>query len=53
MPTFPAGGIRSLDDISHFAGAHLTDAAALGLTADVYAFYKNTVQRNLYRIPIP
>jgi hypothetical protein len=25
----------------------------LGPSADVYAFYRGTVQRNLYRIPVP
>ena len=53
LPMFPAGGFRSLDEIAHLPGAHPTDAAVLGPSAHVYAFYKTTVQRNLYRIPIP
>jgi DNA-binding winged helix-turn-helix (wHTH) protein/Tol biopolymer transport system component len=51
LPMFPAGGVR-YDDIAHLPGARPTNAAALGPSADVYAFYKTTVQRNLYQIPI-
>jgi serine/threonine protein kinase len=54
LPRIPAGGFRSEEEIGHLPGAHLIEAAGvvLGPSADVYAFYKGTVQRNLYRIPI-
>ena len=52
VPPIRAGGIRSEDDFAAIPGAHPTDAVVLGPSADVYAFYKRTVQRNLYRIPI-
>jgi DNA-binding winged helix-turn-helix (wHTH) protein/Tol biopolymer transport system component len=54
LPKIPAGGFRSPDEIAHLPGAHMIDAegVVLGPSADVYAFYKSTVQRNLYRIPI-
>lgn len=52
LPPIPAGGFHSRDEVGRLPGVHPTDAAALGPSADVYAFYKGTVQRNLYRIPI-
>jgi len=52
LPQIPAGGFQSPDDLGHLPGAHPIEAVVLGPSADVYAFYKSTVQRNLYRIPI-
>ena len=52
LPTIPTGGFQSPDEVSRLPGAHPLEADALGPSADVYAFYKSTVQRNLYRIPI-
>ena len=54
LPLIPAGGFRSPDEVSRLPGAHLIDAVGVvpGPSAGVYAFYKTTVQRNLYRIPI-
>jgi eukaryotic-like serine/threonine-protein kinase len=54
LPQIPAGGFRSEDEIARVPGAHRIDAdgVALGPSADVYAFYKGTIVRNLYRIPI-
>jgi eukaryotic-like serine/threonine-protein kinase len=54
LPQIPAGGFNTEDEIAHLPGAHRIDAdgVVLGPTADVYAFYRGTIQRNLYRIPI-
>jgi hypothetical protein len=54
LPQIPAGGFRSDEEIARLPGAHRIDAdgVVLGPSAGVYAFYKSTVQRNLYRIPI-
>jgi hypothetical protein len=41
--------------MAKYPGVRVIDAAdiAPGPTPDVYAFSKETTQRNLYRIPIP
>ena len=54
LPAIPAGGFRSEEDVARLPGARKTDAlmAVPGPTPDVYAFYRSTKQRNLYRIPI-
>jgi hypothetical protein len=51
----PAGGFHSAEEIARLPGARKIDANNLvpGPSADVYAFYRVTIQRNLYRIPIP
>jgi hypothetical protein len=55
LPNIPPGGFRSEAEIASLPGARVIDAAdvAPGPTSDVYAFSRQTVQRNLYRIPIP
>jgi hypothetical protein len=55
FPQIPAGGFRSVDEMALLLGARRIDEAGLvpGPSSDVYAFYRGTVQRNLYRIPIP
>jgi hypothetical protein len=55
LPPIPAGGFLSEDQIASLPGAIRLPAwpVALGPSADVYAYYRGTVQRNLYRIPIP
>jgi eukaryotic-like serine/threonine-protein kinase len=55
LPPIPDGGFRSADDIVRLPGARVIDTADLssGPTRDVYAFSRETVQRNLYRIPLP
>jgi hypothetical protein len=55
LPQIPARGFHSEDEIAHLPGARLIDAegVVLGPSAGVYAFYRGTIQRNLYRIPIP
>ena len=54
LPKIPPGGFHSQDEVGRLAGARQIDAdvAVLGPSAGVYAFYKGTIQRNLYRIPI-
>jgi eukaryotic-like serine/threonine-protein kinase len=55
LPRIPAGGFHSEEEIAHLSGARRIDAQEVvpGPSADVYAFYRHTIQRNLYRIPIP
>jgi Tol biopolymer transport system component len=54
FPRIPPGGFRSEAEIARLPGARRFDAydATPGPTADVYAFSRQTVQRNLYRIPL-
>jgi DNA-binding winged helix-turn-helix (wHTH) protein/Tol biopolymer transport system component len=54
LPRLPAGGFHSDEEIARLPGARRIDArgVVLGQSADVYAFYRGTIQRNLYRIPI-
>ena len=52
FPPIPAGGFRSDEEITRLPGAHRIDVAVPGPSAGVYAFYRSTIQRNLYRIPI-
>ena len=55
FPRIPAGGFRSEEEIARLPGVRKIDLAGAvpGPSADVYAFYRGTTQRNLYRIPIP
>jgi hypothetical protein len=55
LPNIPPGGFRSEAEIATLPGARVIDAAdvAPGPTSDVYAFSRQTMQRNLYQIPIP
>jgi Tol biopolymer transport system component len=49
----PAQGLRSENDVSRLPGARKVSAPIVpGPSSDVYAFYRTTTQRNLYRIPI-
>jgi len=54
LPRIPAGGFHSDEEIARLPGAQRIDAegVVLGPSADVYTFYRNTTQRNLYRVPI-
>jgi hypothetical protein len=50
----PAGGFHSEKEIARLPGARRIDEDLVpGPSADVYAFSRSTIQRNLYRIPIP
>jgi hypothetical protein len=55
FPPIPAEGFQSEAAIVALPGARLIDLFDVvpGPTSDVYAFSRLTVQRNLYRIPIP
>jgi hypothetical protein len=54
LPRIPAGGFHSDEEMARLPGARRIDEQDVvpGLSADVYAFYRGTTQRNLYRIPI-
>jgi hypothetical protein len=54
FPRIPAGGFHSDEEIARLPGARQIDAQGVvpGPSAGVYAFYRGTIQRNLYRIPI-
>ena len=55
LPPIPDGGFRSIDEIAKLPGVRVIDSAdvAPGSTPDIYAFSRETTQRNLYRIPLP
>jgi hypothetical protein len=55
LPRVPSGGFPSDEEIARLPGARKIDAQPLspGPSPDIYAFYRGTTQRNLYRIPIP
>jgi eukaryotic-like serine/threonine-protein kinase len=54
LPRIPDGGFHSVEEIARLPGARRINAWGVvpGPSADVYAFYRGTMQRNLYRIPI-
>ena len=54
LPPIPEGGFHSEAEIAALPGARRLDVdGAPGPSADIYAFERHTIQRNLYRIPIP
>jgi len=55
LPVIPTGGFKSEQEIANLPRARVLDTAdvAPGPTSDIYAFARETVQRNLYRIPVP
>jgi serine/threonine protein kinase len=55
LPRIPAGGFHSEEEIAQLSGARQIDAQGVvpGPSVSVYAFYRGTTQRNLYRIPVP
>ena len=55
LPDVPAGGFRSEEEIEKIPGVRVIPVhdVAPGPTSEVYAYSRETVQRNLYRIPIP
>jgi hypothetical protein len=54
LPPVPEQGLVSEQDIAGLPGARRIDALGVvpGPSPDVYAFYRGTTQRNLYRIPV-
>ena len=57
LPALPSGGLRSEADIAKLAtvvqGANRLDYFAPGPSPAIYAFARRTIQRNLYRVPLP
>lgn len=56
VPELPPGGLTQPADAAKINGAHVIrepGGIALGRTVDSYAVLRETVHRNLYRIPIP
>ena len=65
FPEIPAGGFRSEAEMAQVPGVQTKEAevprvrviespdAVPGPSPEVYAFSRETVQRNLYRIPVP
>jgi hypothetical protein len=55
LPQIPAADFRSEEELARLPGVRIIDAAdvAPGPTPEVYAYSRETVQRNLYRIPPP
>jgi Tol biopolymer transport system component len=53
-PSIPVGGFQSEKEITRIPGVRVIDSpdVAPGPSADVYAFSREAVQRNLYRIPL-
>jgi eukaryotic-like serine/threonine-protein kinase len=54
MPELPANGLSSFSQFAELKHARTISARVIGpgRTADIYAYVKETVQRNLYRIPL-
>ena len=53
FPPFPREGLHSERDVAALPGARKVEGgAAPGPSPDVYAFHRQTIQRNLHRIPI-
>lgn len=54
LPPLPTDGFHSEEEIVRLPGSHKIDSGgAPGPSRDIYAFLRSTVQRNLYRVPIP
>jgi Tol biopolymer transport system component len=54
FPRMPAEGFHTEQEVAQLPGARKVDARTVpGPSPDLYAFYRTTTQRNLYRIPIP
>ena len=55
FPLIPDGGFHSGDEIAKLPGVRVIEAADVfpGTAPGTYAFSRQTVQRNLYRVPLP
>jgi Tol biopolymer transport system component len=54
VPRVPEGGFHSEAEVAALPGVLRLEAeGAPGPSLDIYAFERHTIQRNLYRIPIP
>jgi serine/threonine protein kinase len=53
FPPFPREGLHTEQDVTKLPGARKFEGGAVpGQSPDVYAFHRQTIQRNLHRIPI-
>ena len=54
LPRIPEGGFHAEQEMAHLPGARRIEESGLvpGPSSDIYAFYRGTIQRNVYRIPI-
>jgi serine/threonine protein kinase/Tol biopolymer transport system component len=53
FPAFPREGVHTVRDVAALPGARKIEGDAVpGPSADVYAILRQTIQRNLHRIPI-
>jgi hypothetical protein len=55
LPPIPAGGFHSEQEVARLPGVRRIEEMGVvaGPSPDIYAFYRGTTQRNLYRVPIP
>jgi len=57
LPEFPAGGIKQEADLKQLHGIGIPDAGvhqlSPGPVTTIFAFSRRTIQRNLYRVPLP
>ena len=54
LPALPPGGFRSVAELAAVPGVQVLPYAdfAAGPTSSMYAFSRETITRNLYRIPL-
>jgi hypothetical protein len=55
LPDLPAKGIRSAADLAKLSTLQVIEQPRVAPARDeaAYAFVRTTIQRNLYRIPLP
>jgi Tol biopolymer transport system component len=54
LPTWPARGIHSREDVSHLRITREIDAWSYPSgSGSAYVFTRNTIQRNIHRVPLP
>lgn len=57
LPEFPAAGLKSEAEFKKLGAIQLTnpelEELSPGPTPHMFAFSKRTIQRNLYRVPLP
>jgi hypothetical protein len=55
LPRVPPGGFQTLEELAKIPGMRVLEGYDVtpGPTSDIYAFSRASVQRNLYRVPIP
>jgi eukaryotic-like serine/threonine-protein kinase len=53
FPSLPPGGFQAEAEIAKVPGARLINAYDAAAGRETYAFARQTVQRNLFRIPLP